>query len=222
MIDLSAMKPKYLKDWAYETIKSMILNDEVKIGEKLGIEVLAERMAISRTPIREALLKLESEGFVKAAPRVGFFVKGLQRGELTELLELREILEGYAAKKAAERMKQDDLDKLDQFQRESEQAVATGDMKKFLETETAIHGLIQNCSGNTRLVCMIDSIKTLLQRERYLSLQSSKNVKQTLREHSRVIASLKKKDPEKAETAMKDHIIGVKNRILELEGIENG
>jgi DNA-binding GntR family transcriptional regulator len=69
-------KPSDLKNWAYETIKRKILDVEVNAGDQLRIEVLAEQLGTSRTPIREALLKLETEGLVRAASRVGFFVRG--------------------------------------------------------------------------------------------------------------------------------------------------
>lgn len=218
------VRPSELNDWAYETIKKMILDMDFAAGEQLPIDALAEHMKISRTPIREALLRLESEGLVRAAPRVGFFVRRITKQDLRELFELREITEGYAAEKAALRLSAEDFDHLEQLQRASERSVAVEDMKGFTEAEIGLHSLILNSADNRRLLKMIDSIKDLTYSERMLAVRSSddtqralslQNVRKAVEEHRRVVDALRRKDGHEAGEAMREHIRAVRGRLLE-------
>jgi DNA-binding GntR family transcriptional regulator len=130
-------KPLNLKDWAYETIKQLILTYNVEPGEQLHIEDLSKKMKVSRTPIREALLKLESEDLVEANSRVGFFVKEITKKDLLELFEIREI-----TRKAALLLEDADLAWINKLQKEAVAAVKAGDLNKFNEKEIALHTFI--------------------------------------------------------------------------------
>ena len=207
-------KPTDLKNWAYETIKRKILNVEVSAGDQLRIESLAQQLGISRTPIREALLKLESEGLVRAASRVGFFVRGITKQDLHELFELREILESYAAEKAAVLVDEQDIDKLEAYQKRADKAISTGNRSAFMDMEIEIHSLILKKAGNTRLMQMIESIKDLIHRERFLSLQSSENIEESFKEHQQIINALAEKDSKQAGRLMRSHILAVRKRML--------
>ena len=104
------IKQADLKDSVHSMIKEMILDQDLKPGDQLPVEALALEMKVSRTPVREALLRLENEGLVRAVSRVGFFVQGISKQDLHELFELREITEGYAAGKSALRMSEKDVE----------------------------------------------------------------------------------------------------------------
>ncbi len=207
-------RPSELKDWAYETIKQMILNSEFKADEQLPIEALAQQLHISRTPIREALLRLESEGLVRAASRVGFFVQGITRREFSELFELRALTEGYAAEKAAAVLSDKDIVRLEDLHRAGTEAVDQGDLPRFMEMEVALHTLILQLARNRRLVRMVDSIKDLTYRERVLSLRSLENVKTSLAEHRKILDALRARKPVRARQAMQAHIEAVRRRLL--------
>lgn len=222
------VKPSGLKDWAYETIKKLILDLAFSAGEQLDVKALSEKMRISRTPLREALLRLESEGLVRAEPRVGFFVSGVTKQDLRELFELREITEGYAAEKAARRLTDSDFDHLEELQRSSEEAVGVGDLERFTEVEIGIHSLILNSSQNRRLLQMIESIKDLTYCERMMAVRTQEeakkslilaNVSESVREHRRIVDALRQKDCALAGRAMVDHIRAVKTRLLEFLGL---
>jgi DNA-binding GntR family transcriptional regulator len=212
--DRESQKPPDLKNWAYERIKRKVLNLEINAGDQLRIETLAEEMGISRTPIREALLRLESEGMVRAASRVGFFVQSITRRDLQELFELREILESYAAGKAAAEIKDQDIDRLRELQEQAAKAIELGKRLEFMHMEVEIHGLILKKASNERLAKMIDSISDLIQRERILSLKSDANIKESHQEHAQIVDALSKKDAALAGRAMRSHILAVKERIL--------
>ena len=208
-------KPSDLKGWAYDTIKQVILNSQVRPGEQLHIEKLAEKMNVSRTPIREALLRLEGDGLVESASRVGFFVKGITKRDLRELFELREITEGYAAEKAASLLTDDDLAQIDSLQKEAVSAVEQKNLPKFNEMEIALHTFIIKKSQNRRLLKLIESLKDLIHRQRFLALKSFENVKKSLNEHQLIINALHKRDGKLAGELMKKHICAVRNRLLE-------
>jgi DNA-binding GntR family transcriptional regulator len=209
-------KPLNLKDWAYETIKQLILTYNVEPGEQLHIEDLSKKMKVSRTPIREALLKLESEDLVEANSRVGFFVKEITKKDLLELFEIREITEGFAARKAALLLEDADLAWINKLQKEAVAAVKAGDLNKFNEKEIALHTFIIEKSQNQRLLNLVESIKDLTYRQRLLALKSIDNVKKSLGEHQEVITALQNRNSKSAYKAMSDHISSVKNRMLDI------
>jgi DNA-binding GntR family transcriptional regulator len=210
------MRQADLKDSVYSMIKEMILDQDLRPGDQLPVEALAAEMKVSRTPVREALLRLESEGLVHAVSRVGVFVQGISKQDLHELFELREITEGYAAAKSASRMSDNDLDLAGELHRESSRAVDDGDLARFIELETSLHGLILESSGNRRLLQMVASLKDLTHRERVLSTQSLENVKKSVTEHGRIVDALRSRDSRRAEEAMKAHIQAVHERLLDV------
>ncbi len=209
-------KPQELKDWAYDSIKKAVLNGEIPPGQQLHVEELAEKMKISRTPIRDALIMLEHEGLISVASRVGFFVKGITKQELEELFELRELLESYAAEKAAGNFTPKDLEEMGALLKEGGDAVGCGDLPRFLRTEIELHSSIQAHAQNKYLLRMIESLKDLTYRERLLSVTSTENVKESLREHERIVNAFKQNDGRQAAEMMREHIGNVKNRLLML------
>jgi len=211
-------KPKDLKNWAYETIKKWILNFDLESGKQVHIESIAAKLGTSRTPIREALVKLESEGLVKAIPRVGFFVTEVTAQDLKKLLELRELLEGYAAEKAAPFFNEEDIKLLAKLQKQSVESVEQGNFTKFLEIEVAIHSSIIEHSQNSYLLRIIDSLKDLTYRERLLSVRSIENVRESLNEHKEIIEALRLRNGKLAGQSMRKHINRVQKRILLMMG----
>jgi DNA-binding GntR family transcriptional regulator len=207
-------KPKLLKNWAYETIKSWILNHEIKPHQQLKVETLSEKMKVSRTPIRGALLKLESDGLISTLPQVGFFVKGITIDDLIELFELREITESYAAEKAASVISKDELSELRNMQSESIKAFKRGNLKRFNEMEIEMHKFIIRHSGNNRLIKLVEGLKDLTYRERLIALESRENVEESIIEHQRIVDALIEQDEKLAGRMMRRHIECVKKRVI--------
>jgi DNA-binding GntR family transcriptional regulator len=208
-------KPSALKDWAYDAIKESILNLRVPPGAQLHIEDLADQMGISRTPVREALLRLESDGLVRAVPRVGFFVTEISRRDLEDLFEVRALLESHAAEKAASLLTEDELAHIDRLLETSVSAVEQGDLDSFLETEIALHTLLIERAPNRQLVGMMESLQDLTHRERILSLESLENVRESCIEHQRIVEALHQRDGELAGRLMREHICAVRDRMLQ-------
>jgi DNA-binding GntR family transcriptional regulator len=207
-------KPSKLTEWAYEIIKNDILSGGIDPGEKLLIADIAVRLNISRTPIREALLKLREEGLVDSFSRVGFFVRDLSAEDLRELFELREITEAYAAEKAASRLTDSDLVELDTIQKASVQAVNEGRLEDFNKCEIALHAFIIKHSENSRLQKLSDGLSDLTSRERRLAIRYPENVRISLSEHGKIVEALARKDGTLARTRMIEHLRNVYSRLL--------
>jgi DNA-binding GntR family transcriptional regulator len=209
-------KPKDLKHWAYETIKGIILDGQIEPGGQLRTDDLAQKLKISRTPIREALLQLEGEGLVRANSRVGFFVTETQRIDIQEVYEIRGLIEGYAAEKAAPLLTDADLALIDGEQQAAIDAVARNDLLEFNKHEVALHEFLIKRACNQRLLKMSESLKDLIHRERIYALKSHENIELSLQEHQRLIEALHERDGERAGRCMREHLANVNNRLQAL------
>jgi DNA-binding GntR family transcriptional regulator len=208
-------KPAALTEWTYQKIKDDILNLEIKPGEQLHVEEFAEKLGISRTPIREAFLKLEGEGFIETVPRVGYFVVKITKQDIIELFELREILEMRATKNAVAFLSDEEIDELDSLISDSTSAVEHGNLSRYLEIDIHFHDLLLKHAQNRRLVAFMESIRDLTYRERVLSIRSQTNVHETLREHQQIIKAIRKRDGELASQLMGEHLRSACQRILQ-------
>ncbi len=213
---MDGKKPAALTEWTYQYIKEMILNLEIKPGEQINIEEFAEKLEVSRTPIREAFLKLETEGLIDVRPRVGYFVVEITEQDIRDLFEIREIIETRAARKAAESLTDEKLISAKELIQDCYKAVEIGDFEKFVPAEIKFHGFLQENIENKRLLAIMDGLNDLMYRVRVLSLQSQENVEQTLIEHQKILDALVQRDGDLAEKAMYDHLINVCDRIVKL------
>ena len=207
-------KPSALTDWTYQYLKEMILNLEIKPGEQVHIEEFTEKLEVSRTPIREAFLKLAAEGLIEVRPRVGYFVVDITEQDIRDLFEIREIIETHAAKKAAELLTDEDLGNLQNLLIDSSQAVEKGDFTRYLANDVKFHGYLQEQMHNKRLKVLMDSMNDLTYRERVLSIQSGNNIQQTLIEHQKIFDGLAKRDGNLAEWYMGEHLHNVCERLV--------
>lgn len=213
---MDGKKPAALTEWTYQYIKEMILNLEIKPGEQINIEEFAEKLEVSRTPIREAFLKLETEGLIDVRPRVGYFVVEITEQDIRDLFEIREIIETRATRKAAESLTDEKLISAKELIQDCYKAVEIGDFEEFVPAEIKFHGFLQENIENKRLLAIMDGLNDLMYRVRVLSLQSQENVEQTLIEHQKILDALVQRDGDLAEKAMYDHLINVCDRIVKL------
>lgn len=209
-------KPVGLTDWAYEQIKEAILRIQFAPGTQLQIESLVTELGISRTPIREALLRLEKDGLVRVAPRVGFFVKEFTHHDLEELYEVRELLESRAVKNATNNLSDQDLDLIDHLLDLSVIAVQAKDVEKFLEVEIKFHNFLTEHSQNSYLISVLESLRDLSYRWRMLSLRSPESLARSMEEHLNIARAVRDKDAELASQLMAEHIRNARERIMEI------
>ena len=212
----SEHKPTALNDWTYHYLKEKILKLEIEPGEQLHIEEFVEKLEVSRTPIREAFLRLAADGLIEVKPRVGYFVVDITEEEIINLFEVREIIETWAARKSASLLSDNDLASIEQLLAESEAAVVGNDLDKYMDNEIIFHEYLQKHIQNKRLLAFMDSLNDLTYRERMLSIKSRENIEQTLVEHRRILDALKKRDAKLAEWFMGEHIHNVCMRLVDL------
>ena len=144
---------------------------------------LAEDMGVSRTPVREAIRKLELEGLVLMIPRKGAYVSGISSKDIADVFEVRAALESLAAGLAAERITEQELEDLNRFMVEVTINAEIGDLEKVIKSDTDFHDQIYRASRNSRLVQIINNLRDRIQRFRSASLAHPGRIKETLEEH---------------------------------------
>jgi len=180
-------------------LRHLILSRQLRPGERLVQSDLAIQFGVSRTPIREALHRLASDGLVTLSPRRGATVAKFLLSDLEEIYSVRIALEGYAAYLAAQHVTAGELRKLDQLLAEMEQAFQEGDRGRLLEVNRKFDTSIYAASRQPRLCALIVKHIELadLYRRLYFSLDNL--AAHTVAEHREILAALKRRDPEEAE-----------------------
>lgn len=189
---------------AYERLCEEIRSGALKPGARLLETEIAERLNISRTPVREAIRRLESEGLVDHLPRTGAVVRTLDYPEIMELYEMRTVLEGTAARLAARAASPVELEELKSIN--AEMAGATGDGKALVRLNRQFHARLMDAARNRFLLRSAETVeKTLLILGRS-SMESPERAREAVEEHGAVLAALEARDGEAAERAMRRHL----------------
>jgi DNA-binding GntR family transcriptional regulator len=205
-----------LVDEASRAIREVILTGELPPGSQLRQADLAQKMRISRTPLREALMKLEQEGLIAVLPRRGFRVVELKLEEAIELYELREMLDGLAARLAAERAANDVLEVLAALINKMEKCVRQHDTHGWLIHHGAFHEEIFKASRNSRLMGLMANIRLSIQRFHPLLLSTQDRLKKAFREHDEIFGAIRSRDPNTAERLARRHIASARDIIIKL------
>jgi len=213
-IKLDNYKP--LRDIVFDAIKEAILTGRLKPGERLMEVQLAEEMGVSRTPVREAIRKLELEGLVVMVPRKGAYVSGLTLKDVAEVFEIRSSLEGLAAALAAERITEDEIKSLDKILSDITQASEKGDTETVIKKDMEFHQVLFSASRNQRLAQIINNLKEQIDRFRIQSFSNPVRVKSVLSEHKGIIDAIKQGDAENAEKLAKAHIYEVEYNVMNM------
>ena len=191
-----------LRDAVYRILRNSITTGKLEPGMRLREADLVEQLAVSRTPIREALNMLSREGLVEIIPRRGAFVKPWGKQEALEVLLLREVLEGLAGRLATSRMTHEDIDALEGFMKDYNDGKLT-----YPEADRLFHEAIVNACGMERLKEMIHNLYDSLQMRKILALSfnDEKRIRQSIAEHRRIITALRARDEDAVETAIRNN-----------------
>lgn len=203
-VDMNEYLP--LRDVVFNTLRQAILKGELAPGERLMEIKLAERLGVSRTPIREAIRKLELEGLVLMVPRKGAEVARISEKSLKDVLEVRRSLEELAIELACQRMSPEGLSELESRQREFERAIASGDAMAMAETDEAYHDVIYAGTGNTRLVQILNNLREQMYRYRLEYIKDSEKRQTLISEHEEILKALRGRQAEEAKRAVRGHI----------------
>ncbi len=194
-----------LRDVVFNTLRQAILKGELEPGERLMEIQLADRLGVSRTPIREAIRKLELEGLVLMIPRKGAEVAKISEKNLRDVLEVRRSLEELATELACQRMSPEDLQELEAAQDEFRQAIQEGDFMKIAESDEHYHDVIYQGTGNTRLVQILNNLQEQMYRYRLEYIKDTAKHQILLVEHDHIFRALECRVTE-AKAAMREHI----------------
>jgi DNA-binding GntR family transcriptional regulator len=205
---------------AYNTLKERIMRWELRPGELLLVQPLAKELGISRTPVREAMVRLQQEGFVEEAEGKKFRVAQVKLKSILEIHEIRELIELHAVSRAADSRTDGQRRELDRLAARMEKAVRDGDHVAFFEADMAFHARIIHMSGNATLEALMVQLNEKIQRIRHMTTYVTRRVEDTIGEHKAILDAVREGDPEAARQAMKYHLDKVREGVVQL--FENG
>jgi DNA-binding GntR family transcriptional regulator len=191
----------------YSTLKSMVFEEKLIPGAKIYQDKLAQELGISRTPLVGALKKLEQEKLITAVPRKGFYVRRFSKQEMVHIFELREVLEGLAARRAAIQISEAQIQRLKLFFRGLNLSDDLKSLKKYADEDRRFHNFLLEVGGDELLSSILGTYSIII--FSYLSNFKAGLVrppKETIHEHRAIIEAITKRDPIKAEEATRLHL----------------
>jgi len=212
-VNLDSYKP--LRELVLEALREAIFNGVFQPRERLMEIQIAEELGVSRTPVREALRKLELEGFIVMVPRKGAYVADLSLKDIEDVFEIRIALEGLAASLSAERITDEELEIMERLLVEKAEAIKSMNMEKLIEVDTQFHEIIYRSSRNERLSNIISNLREQIQRFRTTSLAYPGRMQRSLEEHRSIVEAIQARDPVLAKQLVQEHIENAEHTLLE-------
>lgn len=203
-----------LRDVVFNTLRQAILTGELKPGERLMEIHLANRLGVSRTPIREAIRKLELEGLVTMIPRRGAEVAQITEKSMSDVLEVRRAMDALCVELACDRISQEELGNLKKACENFEQAVRTKDVKSVAQADVALHDIILQATGNQRLIQLVNNLSEQMYRYRFEYIKDTSQHERLIEEHRIIYESIVKKDRLTASRAARMHIDNQEKAIM--------
>ncbi len=212
-----------LNERIFSVLKKMIQNGELSPGERVKEEEVAKRFGISRTPVREALKRLESLGFIERRRSSGYVVKRFNRDDIEEIYGIMGVLEEYAITLAVDNVTPSDIEKLKSLLTELEGALKEGDMRKVVRVNNKFHDILYGLSKRKRLIALINYFRELFNVFRRWLLIEKESATAALRDHWRIVELLELKDKGRLRRAIRSHINrGKKLTLKKLEEVGRG
>lgn len=203
-----------LRDVVFNTLRQAILTGELKPGERLMEIHLANKLGVSRTPIREAIRKLELEGLVTMIPRRGAEVAQITEKSMNDVLEVRRAMDALCVELACDRITLEELQELKKACDNFEAAVKTKDVKQIAQADVALHDIIVQATGNQRLIQLVNNLSEQMYRYRFEYIKDFSQHDRLVEEHKVIYQAIVKKDKETASNMAKVHIDNQKKAII--------
>ncbi len=198
---------------ATELIRQAILDGLIEPGSRLKEEELARELGISRTPVREALLMLQAEGLIEASPNRGAVVRVHDAADLVDLYQLRALLEGYAARQAASRASDEELDRMsescDRFD-----GIADDDVRELVRENMWFHSAIHAAAASPRLSAMVRRVIELPLVYKSYVWYSPDQKRISAHYHRQITNALRLRDPDRAEWLMREHVLEARDLLV--------
>lgn len=205
-IDFSPTSDASLRNKVFNYIKSQIINGAYGPGETLLESRLADELGVSRTPIREAIRLLEMEGLVETTTKKGATVLGISKQDVEDIYMIRQLVEGLAARWAAERLTAAELKELQKTHELMEFYAQKHEVEEIAELDNKFHQMIYEAAGSKILYLTLHNLHQYVQIARLKSLSVQNRLPQTLAEHHAVIKAFETKDASQAEKALAEHV----------------
>ena len=214
---MNRIAPTALYQEVAERLRQRIFAHELTPGTWIDEQKLAEQYGISRTPLREALKVLASEGLVELRPRRGCYVTEISRQDLDDIFPLMAMLEGRCASEAVSRAGPEDIGTLREIHERLEQSAREGKIDAFFEANQEFHRKIQELSGNRWLLSVIQDLRKVLKLSRLHSLSLEGRLQQSLDEHRLIMAAFENGNAEQAEKLMHDHLLSGREALAKMD-----
>ncbi|HGY11922.1 MAG TPA: GntR family transcriptional regulator [Desulfobacterales bacterium] len=198
----------------FDYLKNAIIDQTIEPGARLVESKIADMLGISRTPLREALHKLEREDWIEKNPSGGFQVVTLTKDDIEQTFGIRSVLEAYAARLAAENHQDRDLAPLEKKIEEFKVCLESGDSDNLQKINTQFHDLLYALSKSPKLIKMINQLRAQISRFRQIILKQDEYAHKSNEDHVKMLAAIKNRDGKTVEQLVRDHIIKGKNAAL--------
>ena len=211
MLNIDIQNHKPLREMVYEELKMQILKGSIIPGTRMMEVELAEEMGVSRTPVREAIRKLEKEGLVTIEPRRGAYASDISAKDMVDILEVRQDLEGMAAGIAAQKITDDSRIELENIARKYKESVDREDIEQIIRNDEAFHKYIVGLSENKTLIKMVSQVQELALRFRYIYYEDFSRFKNQPSEHQAIVDAIVSGDTAGARRNAEEHLARLKD-----------
>ena len=214
----SALRPlenrKSAGEHIFEHLKQAIIRGDIPPGSRMVETRIAETMGVSRTPVREAIHKLEREGLLTKKAHSGFSVAGVTREDIEECFGIRAVLEGYAARLATVNHTQEQLKPLIHANDVFQQYLEQDNLEALPKVNTELHGIIYELSGSPKLIKMINDIREQILRFRTMILRDRTMARESHKDHSDMLAMMQERREDEVEKLVREHILRGQKAVL--------
>ncbi len=208
---------RVLADWVTASLREAILHGYFKLGEKLDQDRIAEELEVSRTPVREAVRRLESEGFVEVRPHYGAFIAKVSPQDIREVYEVRTLLEAEIVRQVTPLIPESVLNELDRSLTETEAQFEAGDSVRHFESDVHFHETLVDFVENRLLKEILDGLTNRISMvRRFAQLQPGYHMTKSFKEHRAILQAMRERDSEEAAELMRVHLERSALRIQEL------
>ena len=215
MLNFDVQNHRPLREIVYDQLKMQILTGKISPGTRMMEVDLADNMGVSRTPVREAIRKLEKEGLVVIEPRRGAYVSDISVKDMVDTLVVREDMEGLAAFLAAQSISDAEIEELEEITTGYSEAISAGRMEDIIRYDEAFHRRIVELSGNKPLMKLFETVQELALRFRYLYYDDFSRYENMPIEHKDIIEAIRSGDKEKARSVSDAHVRKLKEYVME-------
>ncbi|HBT19844.1 MAG TPA: GntR family transcriptional regulator [Peptococcaceae bacterium] len=203
-----------IREEVFTMLREAILNGKLKPGDRLVERELAEQLGVSRTPVREALRKLELENLVTHIPRKGVVVSEISKKDIVEILDIRACLEGLGAREAAKKATEEDIGELKGYIEKMKEEMSNNNMEEVNKLHNQFHRKILEIAGYPRLSQMVSSLGDYISRFTKMGYTIPGRLDKAMKEHTELIEAIMQRNPELAKQIAEDHIDNSKSVIL--------